>query len=149
MNDNNQSPLGLKILIQKHHHFIFKVLEALLQISLAYWFRELQVLKHGCWSLKAPFPLSYLFPILRDSIAFPLPFPPIAHSTVKLLLLNPLLELFISLACFFFFWALPSFLSDSYTPTDEKDLACKASKSRDFRDKKETQLLSSLCHYAV
>lgn len=65
MKDNRQSPLGLKILIEKHHHFIFKFLVALLQTSLAYWFSELQQLRHGCWSLKAPFPLSYLFPILR------------------------------------------------------------------------------------
>lgn len=164
MKDNKQSPLGLKILIEKHHHFIFKFLVALLQTSLAYWFSELQQLRHGCWSLKAPFPLSYLFPILRlhcfSSSSS-------SHCTFHCKTASPKPStwafyfpgLFCSLGFFFFFWALPSFLSDSYWKrlglgTSQNCPCClparwDSSRFRDLapRDKEETQLLSLLCHY--
>lgn len=84
--------------------FTFKRLEALLQISLAYWFSELQVLKTQIWSLRAPLPLSFLFsvpPVSSRLNCFS--FSSFSHCTFHcetLVFLNALLELSIPLAHF-------------------------------------------------
>lgn len=126
MNDNKRSPPGLKILRQKQHPVLHSSsLKPCFKSALLIDSARSRCWRHRQWSLKAPLPFSFLFSIPTVSIrlhCFSFSSHCMFHCKT-LLLLNPLLELFVSLAHFFFSWALPSFLSDSYTPTDEKDSA--------------------------